>query len=88
MALLLALARVALAAAAGAAAVADGDGVRDGGARDGGARDGARDGGVRDGLALPPRAPFGFEYRDVEFDSGGWVTGLYAHDASGSAAPT
>ena len=25
----------------------------------------------------------GFAYRDVGFDSGGWVTGLYAHAATG-----
>ena len=32
--------------------------------------------------AAPPSRP-SFSYRDVGFDSGGWVTGLYVHESTG-----
>jgi len=34
-------------------------------------------------LLAAPAAAVTFTYRDVGFDSGGWVTGLYPHDATG-----
>jgi hypothetical protein len=33
--------------------------------------------------AAPPSRLPSFSYRDVGFDSGGWVTGLYVHESTG-----